>query len=77
MADELKKETIRFFADDVDLIRQFYPAGYGKPGINEVIRTVIRSWVDQNLRGKEIEGAPDDDTINISESILDGRTSQS
>lgn len=46
----LKKETIRFFEEDVELIRETFPGGYGKPGINEVIRSVIHSWTDQKLR---------------------------
>ncbi len=51
----LKKETIRFYEPDVNLIRKFYPGGYGKPGINEVIRSVIHSWVEQNLEPKTRE----------------------
>lgn len=48
----LKKETIRFFTEDVELIRETFPGGYGKPGINEVIRSVIHSWTDQKLRNQ-------------------------
>lgn len=69
----LKKETIRFYEDDVELIRKFYPGGYGKPGINEVIRSVINSWVDQTLRKKQIsEELPDVDTSIISQSSVNG-----
>lgn len=47
---ELSKETIRFYKEDIDLIRQIYPGGYGVPGINEVIREVLHSWVDTVLK---------------------------
>lgn len=58
----LKKETIRFYAEDADLIREFYPGGYGKPGINEVIREVIHSWVNTNIRAKLSSATPNVNT---------------
>lgn len=50
--DKLVKETIRFLKSDMDLIRMAFPGGYNQPGINEVIRSVIHSWVEAELRPK-------------------------
>lgn len=48
--EPLKKVTIRLYESDVSLINEIYEGGYGKPGLNQVIREVIRSWADQKLR---------------------------
>jgi len=51
----LKKETIRFYKEDTDLIRDVFPGGYNKIGINEVIRGVVHEWVNVKLRGESNE----------------------
>lgn len=53
---KLKKETFRFFAEDLELIRRYYPGGrYGEIGPSEVIRSVVHSWVDSNLKHLETD----------------------
>ena len=47
----LKKVSLRLFAEDVTLIKEHYPGNFGSPGLNEVVREVVRSWTNLKLRG--------------------------
>ena len=50
---ELAKASIRFYSEDLDLIRETFPGGFGNPGLNQVVREVIHSWCELKLRNKE------------------------
>ena len=50
MSKKLKKATIRFYEEDLELLKEYYPGGYNRPGINEMIREIIATWVDKRLR---------------------------
>lgn len=45
----MSKVTIRFYDSDIELIRSTFPGGYGKPGLNSIIREVIHTWVTERL----------------------------
>ena len=46
----LRKLTVRFYEEDLDLLRQAFPGGAGKLGTQQVIREVLHNWVNEKLR---------------------------
>lgn len=58
MKDKLVKTTIRLWHSDLEKIRTMFPGGrHGEPGLNEVIRSVVHSFVQKKVdpKLKELE----------------------
>lgn len=46
----LKKLTVRFYEEDLELLRQAFPGGPGQLGTQAVIREIIHDWTNRKLR---------------------------